>query len=923
MAMEPISYGEGVILRALTFAYPEREAPALRDISLEIRPGEFVVLCGPSGCGKTTLLRQLKPSLLPHGERSGEIFLDGAPLASLSQRDAAAKIGFVLQNPENQTVTDKVWHELAFGLESLGFDTPTIRLRVAEMASFFGIQTWFHQEVAALSGGQKQLLALASVMALQPSLLLLDEPTSQLDPIAAADFLAAVGKINRELGVTVILSEHRLEEAFPFADRVVVLDGGRILCDGGPAAIGRALRASGHGMFAAMPVPMRVWAGVHTDAAADCPVTVRDGREWLARTAKEREPRILPAAPSSLRRGAPAVLLDGVWFRYGKDLPDVIKGLSFRAYSGEVTAILGGNGTGKTTALSLLSGLRRPQRGQIKLEGTPLEKLPPSDVFGRLLGILPQNPQTLFVAKTVREDLLDMLTETPRAERQETLHRIVVLCRLGPLLDIHPYDLSGGEQQRAALAKVLLLRPQILLLDEPTKGMDAEFKAVFAGILRQLTREGAAVVMVSHDLEFCAEYADHCALFFDGQVVAEHPPRAFFSGNSFYTSAANRMARQILPEAVTANDIIAALWGTPLPPPDLSGRDGTADFSAGKPAIQPAPSAPRLTPLRIGALCAAAAAFALTLVAVARHWAGFSAFLSGGGEAIAAATADAWRYTGILLALAVEITVGAVALSWKRGRAPRSMPVLQPPSRKLPKRTVAAAGITFLAIPLTILAGVYLLGDRKFYFISLLVLLETMLPFALLLEGRKPQARELVVLAVLSAIGVVGRTAFFMLPQFKPVTALTIIAGVAFGGEAGFLVGAMTGFVSNMFFGQGPWTPWQMFAFGVIGFLAGVLFRKGRFPRGKPALCVFGGLAALVIFGGIVNPAQVLIYQARPTLPMVLAAYLQGLPFDLVHALATVFFLAVAARPMLEKLGRIKVKYGLVEEQAGTAETNG
>ncbi|NLA05850.1 MAG: ECF transporter S component [Firmicutes bacterium] len=227
---------------------------------------------------------------------------------------------------------------------------------------------------------------------------------------------------------------------------------------------------------------------------------------------------------------------------------------------------------------------------------------------------------------------------------------------------------------------------------------------------------------------------------------------------------------------------------------------------------------------------------------------------------------------------------------------------------------MVAAALILLTIPLTIYFGYYFLGDRKYYFISLMIILQSMVPFVLVFEGRKPQARELVIIAVLCAIGVAGRTAFFMLPQFKPVAAIVIIAGVAFGGETGFLVGAVTAFVSNMFFGQGPWTPWQMFAFGIIGFVAGVLFKKGLLVRSRAALSVYGGLSAFVIYGGIMNPSIVLLYQSEPTLPMFLAAYLQGIPFDLVHAVATVLFLAVAARPMLEKLDRIKVKYGLIEE---------
>ena len=477
-----------------SFYYPERTEKVLDDLTLTVEQGEFLVLCGPSGCGKSTLLRQLKTVLAPHGRRLGSIHFEGRPLEELDQREQSAGIGFVQQDPENQIVTDKVWHELAFGLESLGYDTPTIRRRVAEMASFFGIQTWFYKNVTELSGGQKQLLNLASIMAMQPSVLILDEPTSQLDPIAAADFLATLGKINRELGTTVVLTEHRLEDAFPLASRVAVMDRGRLLCTGSPAEVGAILRGAGHSMFLAMPTPMRIWASA-PDAGGHCPVTVREGRDWLTGFADGHPLGELPAESRHVYPDEPAITAEGLWFKYEKELPDVVKGLSLTVRRGEFLALLGGNGTGKTTSLKLLSGLQKPYRGEVKLVGR--------------VGVLPQNPQALFVKKSVREDLIEILKGRAfsRKAQEERIAWAVRLCRLEELLDRHPYDLSGGEQQRAALAKVLLLGPEILLLDEPTKGLDAEFKQTFAEILQTLLRQEVALLMVSHDIEFCARYA--------------------------------------------------------------------------------------------------------------------------------------------------------------------------------------------------------------------------------------------------------------------------------------------------------------------------------------------------------------------------------------------------------------------------------
>ena len=867
----------------LSFAYPEQEKQAISDLTLSVRPGEFLVLCGPSGCGKSTLLRQLKTVLAPHGRRSGEILFDGRNLDSLDQREQAEKIGFVQQSPENQIATDKVWHELAFGLESLGYDTPTIRRRVAEMASFFGIQEWFYKSVTELSGGQKQLLNLASVMVLQPKVLILDEPTSQLDPIAASDFLATLGKINRELGTTILLTEHRLEEAFSFASRVAVMDGGKLLCTGTPAEVGAELKSSGNAMFLAMPAAMRIWAA--SDSKATCPISVCNGRNWLLDYAKTHELRPVPEEKKNTPNGETVVSARELWFKYDKDLPDVVKGLSLELHKGEFLTLLGGNGTGKTTTLKLLARLQRPYRGELTITGS--------------VGMLPQNPQALFVKSTVRADLLEIL---PKSERKtERLAQVVSLCKLAELLDRHPYDLSGGEQQRAALAKILLLNPDILLLDEPTKGLDAEFKQVFGQILRTLQASGVAILMVSHDIEFCAKYADRCALFFDGNIVAEAEPRTFFSGNSFYTTAANRIARELLPEAVTPEDVIAACGGTVEPGAALP------EYQRIPPAPEKESRAMKKLPVWRKILAAVSGAASLALIVQTIGVTDLTKLVDAGG--LTGLAGGQLKLYGILL---VSLLVFALSISRK---ADRPDYLVQTPleKRKLQKRTVTATLLILLLIPLTLFVGVYYFAGRKYYFISLLILLECMLPFFLIFEGRKPQARELVLIAVLVALNVAGRAAFFMLPEFKPVVAMTILAGVAFGGETGFLVGAMTMLVSNMLFSQGPWTPWQMFSMGIIGWLAGVLYRKGVLRRGRLSLCIFGVICSTIVYGGIMNPASALMWSNTINWKIILSYYLTGLPVDLVRAIATFFFLWLIAEPMLEKLDRVKVKYGLAE----------
>jgi energy-coupling factor transport system ATP-binding protein len=712
-------------------------------------------------------------------------------------------------------------------------------LRVAEIASYFGIQNWFYKNVEELSGGQKQLLVLASVMALQPSVLILDEPTSRLDPIAASEFLTTINKINRELGVTVLMTEHRLEEALPLSDRLILLEKGQIVADGHPAEIGTALKNTNRSMFQAMPVPMRVHAAVENNLP--CPVTLREGRNWFDQICHNR--KLLPIQQENYpERINPAVELDEVWFRYEKDQPNVLKGLSFSAYPGEIAVLLGGNGTGKTTALRLMCGILTPQRGK-------------GHFNEERCYLLPQNPQSLFICKTVMEDLLEVFAgmQLDSQEKEQRLAQIVALCQLEELLSVHPYDLSGGEQQRAALAKVLLLKPRLLLLDEPTKGLDAEFKLTFAGILRELTESGVAIVIVSHDVEFCAAHADRCALFFDGSIVSEDNPRAFFSGNNFYTTAANRMARHILPEAITPEDLVVALGGDPklLEPPRRN-------------------------------------------------------------EANSVET-QAW--------LPMTSALHTEAANKKETTLPnpvaesKSATESNPEKQALQPRTLIAAVMILLSIPLTIYVGTNYLDDRKYYFISMLIIFEAMVPFFLIFEKRKPQIRELIIIALLCALAVVGRAVFFMVPQFKPVIAIVIIAGVAFGGEVGFLVGALTAFVSNMYFGQGPWTPWQMFSLGIIGFLAGILFSRGMTGPNRLALCLFGGLATLLIYGPIVNSSFIFTYQPNPTTEMFYVALLQGLPLDLIHAFATVVFLYIIARPMLEKLDRIKIKYGLITQR--------
>ena len=866
---------EKIKIKNLIFSYPNSEKTALNDINLTINQGEFVTICGKSGCGKSTLLRHLKPILTPHGKTSGEIYFDGKSIYDLSDREQAENIGFVMQNPDNQIVTDKVWHELVFGLESLGINSAEIRSKAAEMASFFGIQNWFYENVANLSGGQKQILNLASVMIMNPTLLLLDEPSSQLDPISAHDFFTMLERINTELGVTIILSEHNLSEVFPLSDKVVVMEDGKITAENTPYKIGEELKQNS--MFAALPTPTKIYYSLGNNSG-NCPITICDGHKWLEK--QQINEHFEFKSEKNRINTEPILELKDVWFRYEKNSDDILKGLSFKVHENEFYAIVGGNGVGKSTALSVISKINKPYRGKVFINDDTK------------VAVMPQNPQSLFLKKSVLEELYDAVFDVEKEKRENEIEYVIKLCEFDNLLENHPYDLSGGEQQRVALAKMLLRKPDLLVLDEPTKGLDACFKRKLAMILKSLQKNGMTVLMVTHDIEFCAEYADICAMFFDGKIVSEAPPRKFFAENNFYTTSAKRMADGLIENAVLDKDVIRALDGEAE---DLTETNDELNYILQKKTVikQSKKEYKKLNVHNVILGIVFVILFVLT-------------------QCLFCGRYDNWKN---YVAQTISILFIAVAMFNLIPRKKLGKELIQneKSKRKISKRTKIATLLILFLIPITIFIGIYYLGDKKYYFISLLIILETMIPFAFAFENRKPKARELVIISSLCAIGVAGRTAFFMLPQFKPVAAIVIISGVAFGGETGFLVGAITAFVSNFFFGQGPWTPWQMFSFGIIGFLAGIMFQKGILRKTKTDMCVFGFLVTFIIYGGIMNPASVIMWQSNININMVLSSYVMGMPFDFIHAVSTVFFLFFAAEPMLEKLERIKIKYGLIE----------
>lgn len=556
----------------VNFAYPDTDRRALDQVSFSLEEGEYLVVCGESGCGKTTLLRHAKPELMPEGAREGGIYYRDKLMQELPPEQTAMKIGFVQQNPENQIVTDYVWHELAFGLENMALPTSVIRRRVGEMAAFFGMERWFRRKTSELSGGQKQMLNLASIMVMGPELLILDEPTSMLDPLAARNLLEMVQRINRELGVAVLLTEHRLEEVFQGADRVLLMQDGRVLAEDTPGALSKALQKdpSVSRIYFGLPAAVRIFGELQREgsypAEKNLPLSVREARRELGLLLDEQDAGREPASLLQLKapdksgtsaqgKGKREVVLTGqeLWFRYGEKEPDVLRGLDIELRKGEVLALLGGNGSGKSTLLKLLAGIQKPLRGKVKT--------------GKGLGLamLPQSPQALFTRDTLWEEFLEhaggrkrriSLEEEEQAARRA--RQMAEQLELQDKLGKHPFDLSGGELQRAAIGLLLLHEADILLMDEPTKGLDAYLKRELAGFLRKLSDRGISILLVTHDLEYAASYTDRCAMLFDGRILSEDEPHAFFYGNRFYTTTAGLIAGERIAGAITCEEVIDA-----------------------------------------------------------------------------------------------------------------------------------------------------------------------------------------------------------------------------------------------------------------------------------------------------------------------------------------------------------------------------
>lgn len=532
----------------LTYYYPDVAKPALDKINLEIPAGQFVLLVGGSGCGKSTLIRALS-GLIPDfygGTYGGRVYLDGQSIKHLDRHSIVQQVGTVFQDPESQLVMTNVEQELAFGLENLGLPESLMKRRVMEVTGALALSGLLHSFTPELSGGQKQKVALASILAMQPDILILDEPTSQLDPVAGEEILTMIRRLNEDNGITVILVEQRLERCFHLADRVIVMENGRILCDGAPGMAARWAVTNG---MPFIPPLARLFAGA---GYPEVPLTVKRAREILRTCYPLTGLNRQEFSCSKKEPGAAAyqclVDIQNLWFTYpnGKE---ALKNVNLKINPGDFMVLMGENAAGKTTLLKCMIGLLKPGRGLVKVLGRDTRKAAVEELAATI-GYLSQNPNDYLFLPTVREELAFTLNNLGLPDNGYS-EEIISRLQLTPLAEVNPRDLSAGERQRVALASVLVTRPGLLLLDEPTRGLDYRLKAELGKILLQLREEGKAIFVVTHDVEFAAEFAADIVLMTEGDIIAGGDKYEMLTGATFYSPQINKLFNNIVDQVVT------------------------------------------------------------------------------------------------------------------------------------------------------------------------------------------------------------------------------------------------------------------------------------------------------------------------------------------------------------------------------------
>lgn len=549
-------------MKDVSFSFPEAEENALQHVNVTIHAGEFVVIGGASGSGKSTLLKLLKKELAPAGTLEGAITYKGKPLDVWEPRTLIEQIGYVSQDPDNQIVMDKVMQELVFGLENLGYSNFEMRKRVAEMVHFFGVEDLLRAKPSELSGGQKQLLNLLAVLLMKPRVLVLDEPTSQLDPVAAKELLLMLERLNNETGMTIIIVEHRLEELYAMADQILFMERGRLLVNGPSREIIEQLYRDGvtH-LYPYLPAFARLYMEFEPDPQRSAiPLTVKACKQWIGMD--EQVPNDLVKVDLAKEHRHVLLEMKDVHVQYKKNSPFILKNFHLQVRNGEFFALVGGNGSGKTTALRASLGSIRPQRGKVTWEGRELRKLKDDEWLGQI-AYLPQNPRTFFVQQTIKDELRSIGERFNVQEVEAKMDKYLQAFGISHLQDRHPYDCSGGEVQKAALACLLLSEPSMLFIDEPTKGMDPRSKQHLGELLSNLQQQGLTIFMVTHDIGFAAQYAERCAMMFDGEIAASGTPDELFKGNYFYTTAINRATRETRQAEVLTYEEAIETWRVP------------------------------------------------------------------------------------------------------------------------------------------------------------------------------------------------------------------------------------------------------------------------------------------------------------------------------------------------------------------------
>lgn len=821
---------ESVSVSGLCYKYAATRDFALQNIDFTLKSGDFCVICGKSGSGKSTLLKALAPQITENGEIYGDIRLFGRSAFDISPKESAQTVAFVGQSANDSIVCEKVWQELAFGPQSLGKDESEMHAIIAETASYFGLQSCFDSDVDTLSGGRKKMLSIAAAMTLKPKLLLLDEPLSSLDGKSVSELISMLCRINRELGVTVIIAEHTFTELLNVCTNLLILSGGKAQWFGKPQNIGEYMRT---GDVSLMPTQLKAWNAALkqypiTLSVAECAAAVSDycGKNNIGEIVCKDEPSFTKIAARA----------QNVCYKYGKNEPYVTNGLNLTLHYGCITALLGENAAGKSTLMSLIYGSIKPL-GKITLYSNDGK---PQKSGGAAL--MPQDVRIMFTHFSVYDELKAAATD------EKSLEDVIALCRLSALQNRNPMDLSGGEQKRLALALMLLSGADILLLDEPTSGLDRDFCRELCNILKWLQQSGKAILITSHDMDFCAECANICAFMFRGKITAISSPHRFFRQNMLYTTAASRISGSSINNVITDGELLYALCGE---------NDGK---SSGEPQ----------------------------------------------NDGTARDTNDKRGDSNGNSDSNNSDNNGNAAVT-------PSTPCRKIKSQPAKRRDKLSVIITAVCLCLTapiIYFGAVIFGEQAFLATSLCVIMLAMLPFFISFERSRPPAREIALLSVLTAAAVASRAAFCFLPQIKPVAAIVIITGFALGAQSGFLVGAMSMLLSNIFFGQGPWTPWQMLAMGLVGFAAG-LFGRLKISRNPIAAAIFGFICTLVIYGGIVNPSTAILAHSPLKISVFALYYLQGLPMDIIHAASTFMFLLMFTNPFMKILSRIKLKFAI------------